>query len=57
MLAEVLKKEGSMEINFPNRADNESGRLLDLYLQQKKGDGMGNEAVHLLFAMNRWESK
>jgi dTMP kinase len=30
---------------------------LDQYLKNKVGDGMGNEAVHLLFTMNRWEMK
>ena len=30
---------------------------MDQYLQSKTGDGMGNEAVHLLFSMNRWENK
>ena len=41
---------------FPNRQNCESGKLLDLYLRDSSVS-MGNEAVHLLFAMNRWETK
>ena len=41
---------------FPNRQNCESGKLLDLYLKNKDIN-MGNEAVHLLFAMNRWETR
>lgn len=57
-LAEYLgMSQGKCELmNFPNR-QSESGHLLDEYLRNKKGDGMGNEAVHLLFSMNRWEIK
>ena len=44
-------------MSFPNRKDCESGRLLDLYLQSRQGNDMGDEAVHLLFSMNRWETK
>lgn len=51
-LAEYLKAE---LICFPNRNDCESGKLLDQYL--KNGREMGDEAVHLLFSMNRWEMR
>lgn len=44
------------KLNYPNR-QSQSGQLLDQYLKNKTGDGMGNEAVHLLFSMNRWENK
>lgn len=54
MLCDVLQ---GIELNFPNRTANESGRLLDLYLQNKGGNAMCDEAVHILFSMNRWESK
>jgi len=50
------KPESCEKLNFPNR-QSESGKLLDMYLKNKQGDGMGDEAVHLLFAMNRWEMK
>ena len=43
-------------ISFPNR-ESESGKLLDSYLKNMKGQTMSNEAIHLLFAMNRWEMK
>ena len=45
-----------LQFNYPNR-QSQSGQLLDQYLQRKTGDDMGNEAVHLLFSMNRWENK
>ena len=48
--------EPCFRCNYPNR-QSQSGQLLDQYLQNKTGDGMGNEAVHLLFSMNRWEMK
>jgi dTMP kinase len=54
MLCDKLQ---GIELNFPNRTANESGRLLDLYLQNKGGNAMCDEAVHILFSMNRWESK
>ena len=43
-------------ISFPNR-ESESGKLLDAYLKSTRGQAMSNEAVHLLFALNRWEMK
>ena len=45
-----------MKISFPNR-ESESGKLLDAYLKNTRGQAMSNEAVHLLFALNRWEMK
>ena len=42
-------------ICFPNRENCESGQLLNAYL--KNGKDMGDESVHLLFAMNRWEMR
>ena len=50
------KKQKVQSISYPNRAS-QSGKLLDDYLNSKTGDGMGHEAVHLLFSMNRWEEK
>ena len=31
--------------------------MLDSYLKNMKGQAMSHEAVHLLFALNRWEMK
>lgn len=52
----LAKKLNAYKLNFPNRENCESGRLLDLYLKDSSVS-MGNEAVHLLFSMNRWETK
>ena len=46
----------TIKIAFPNR-ESESGKLLDSYLKSMRGQTLSNEAVHLLFALNRWEMK
>ena len=50
----LAKHLNATQISFPNRVNCESGKLLDLYLKNKSN--MGDEAVHLLFSMNRWET-
>ena len=50
------RKQEAKDIRYPNR-ESQSGKLLNQYLKSKEGEGMGHEAVHLLFAMNRWEEK
>lgn len=42
----------SRKLNFPDRTG-KTGKLLNDYL--KNSDDMSDEAVHLLFSMNRWE--
>ena len=54
LLAEQLK---AREIAFPNWESTESGKLLDKYLNNKNEFEICDEAVHLLFSMNRWEVK
>ena len=53
-IAQYLNAE---QLSFPNRLNCESGKLLDLYLKNKQEMDMGDEAVHLLFSMNRWETR
>ena len=54
-LAKTLD-DPTTKIAFPNR-ESESGKLLDSYLKSMRGQTLSNEAVHLLFALNRWEMK
>ena len=55
MMADHLAKTSAVtKMNFPNR-NSQTGQLLNSYLQQTQN--MNNQAVHLLFAMNRWEQK
>ena len=58
MLAEYLVNEEKREvnkINFPDRTS-KTGHLLNEYLTNSDMK-LNDEAVHLLFAMNRWEKK
>lgn len=41
-------------MNFPNRAT-PCGQLIDSYLRNSKN--FGDEEIHLLFTLNRWEAK
>ena len=54
-LFEHFQKELNLpaqKLNFPDR-NGKTGKLLSDYL--KNSEEMSDEAVHLLFAMNRWE--
>ena len=59
MLAEYLEKQENAaevkKINFPDRTS-KTGHLLNEYLTNSDMK-LNDEAVHLLFAMNRWEKK
>ena len=48
-------KVPARKINFPDRTS-QTGKLLNDYLQNSENK-LNDEAVHLLFAMNRWEQK
>ena len=57
MLTDYLISQGQKcrKINFPDRSS-QTGGLLNTYLTDKNFK-LNDEAVHLLFAMNRWEQK
>ena len=58
MLTDYLANQDNSEvkkINFPDRTS-KTGHLLNEYLTNNDMK-LNDEAVHLLFAMNRWEKK
>lgn len=56
IIVELLKQSGKKAkyINFPDRST-DCGSLIDKFLRNKQE--FPDETIHLLFSLNRWESK
>ncbi|CCE63831.1 hypothetical protein TPHA_0F03510 [Tetrapisispora phaffii CBS 4417] len=54
ILKETMKIEKVKQFKFPNR-ENEIGKLINGYLTNSS-NSLSDQAIHLLFSANRWES-